>query len=292
MVTWDAPDDGGSPITGYSLYRGTASGAETLYHANLAAGRTSFVDTQAAGVRRITTTSPRPTPPERASHCGEAVSQAAVVEDPGARARFPERSSPRDAAGDQNGAPANAQLDMTGVDIAEPYPSPAGTSSIVFTIAVSDLNQLPALQPNAEWKISFNVTDDAGAARTLFVEADTDDPTRPNGEFGYGYNGGSPDYGQGGTGVTGTFNFTDSTIVMILDTSRPIAFTPGIGSADVPFTVTLTPGTVLNGVFGTAVALIGSQPGGIGGGLLETIDTTGKASYTLLGNGFCRPDGP
>jgi PKD repeat protein len=49
---------------------------------------------------------------------------------------------------------------------------------------------------------------------------------------------------------------------------------------------------VLNSVSATTVALIGSQPGGIGGGLLETIDTTGKASYTLVGNGFCRPDGP
>ena len=30
-----------------------------------------------------------------------------------------------------------------------------------------------ALQPNAEWKVSFHVTDTSGTARTLFVEADT-----------------------------------------------------------------------------------------------------------------------
>jgi hypothetical protein len=290
-VTWGAPDDGGSPITGYSLYRGTASGAEALY-ANLPAAKTSFMDTQANGQTTyyyfVTATNAVGT----SQHCGEVASAAAVVADPHAACTLPGAAVVADPAGDQNGAPANAQLDMTGVDVGEPYPSPAGSSSVVFTIAVSGLDQLPALQPNAEWKVSFNVTDDAGAARTLFVEADTDDPTRPNGEFGYGYTGGTTDYGQGGTGVTGTFNFSDNTIVMILDTSNPIAFTPGIGSADVPFTVTLTPGTVLNGFSATSVALIGSQPGGIGGGLLETIDVTGKASYTLVGNGYCRPDGP
>jgi hypothetical protein len=291
MVTWDAPDDGGSPITGYSLYRGTSPGAEVLY-ANLSPSRTSFMDTQVSAANTYYYYVTAANAAGTSEHCGEIASQAAVVVDPSAACKMPGAVVATDAAGDQNAAPANAELDMTGVDIAEPYPSPAGTSSIVFTIPVSNLSQLPALQPNAEWKVSFNVTDDAGAARTIFVAADTDDPTRPNGEFGYGYTGGTTDYGQGGAGVTGTFNFADNTIVMILDTSRPIAFTPGIGSADVPFTVTFAPGMTLNSVSGTTVALIGSQPGGIGGGLLETIDVTGKAAYTLVGNGFCRPDGP
>jgi hypothetical protein len=197
-----------------------------------------------------------------------------------------------DPSGDQNGAPANAALDITSVDVAEPYPSPQGTSSLVFTMQVSNLSQLSALPPNAEWKISFNVLDNNGTPRTVFVEADTDDPTKPFGEFGYGYTGGSTDFGEGSSGVAGTFNMTDNLIILILDTSRPIAFTPGIGSGDLPFTVSLPAGTVLNGFNGQTVLLIGSQPGGIGGGLLETIDVTAKGSYTVNGNSFCRPEGP
>jgi hypothetical protein len=30
-LTWEAPDNGGSPITSYTIYRGPASGAETHY---------------------------------------------------------------------------------------------------------------------------------------------------------------------------------------------------------------------------------------------------------------------
>ena len=31
-LSWNAPADGGAPITGYNLYRGTAAGGETLAH--------------------------------------------------------------------------------------------------------------------------------------------------------------------------------------------------------------------------------------------------------------------
>jgi hypothetical protein len=224
-------------------------------------------------------------------HCGEVTATAQVISS-GNPCTLPGVTITSDPAGDQNGAPANAQLDITEVDVAEPYPSPAGSSSLVFTIKVPGLSQLPALQPNAEWKVSFNVKDTTGASRIVFVEADTNDPTKPFGEFSYGYTGGTTDNGEGGTGVTGTFNTADGTIVIILDTSKPLAFAPGIGTTDLPFNVTFPAGTVLNAVTGTTVALIGSQPGGIGGGLLLTVDSTSPGTYSVKGNAFCRPDGP
>jgi hypothetical protein len=92
--------------------------------------------------------------------------------------------------------------------------------------------------------------------------------------------------------VTGAFNTADNTIVMILDTSQPISFAPGIGSGDIPFTVAIPPGTALKAMSGATVELIGAQPGGIGGGLLLTVDGTGQGTYTVKGNGACRPDGP
>jgi predicted phage tail protein len=46
MLSWVAPADGGSAITGYNVYRGTVSGGEgTVPYASLAASVTSFSDT-------------------------------------------------------------------------------------------------------------------------------------------------------------------------------------------------------------------------------------------------------
>ena len=45
-LTWTAPTDGGTPLTGYAIYRGTATGAETLVQ-TISTG-TSYVDTNVA----------------------------------------------------------------------------------------------------------------------------------------------------------------------------------------------------------------------------------------------------
>lgn len=43
LLTWTVPSDGGSPITGYNIYRGAIFGAETLY-VSVPATPTSFTD--------------------------------------------------------------------------------------------------------------------------------------------------------------------------------------------------------------------------------------------------------
>lgn len=289
-LTWEAPDNGGSAISAYTIYRGTASGAETQY-AQISAARTVFVDAKAAPNTTyyyyVTATNTA----GASGHCGEVASAAGATSHQSA-CTLPGVTAITDPAGNQTGAPANAQLDITAVDVAEPFPSPAGTSAIVFTMQVANLGQLPALQPNSEWKISFSVPDTNGTPRTIFVEGDTDDPTKPAGQFAYGYTGGTTDNGQGSTGVTGTFDMAGNQIVIILDTSKPLQFTPGVGSSDLPFTVRLSAGTVLDSLAGQTLTLVGSQPAGLGGGLLLTVNATGKSSYTLAGNDFCRPEGP
>jgi len=46
IVQWLVPDNGGSPITAYNIYRGTASGAETLLQ-SIGPGKTTFFDATA-----------------------------------------------------------------------------------------------------------------------------------------------------------------------------------------------------------------------------------------------------
>src|SRR5439155_8145685 len=53
-----------------------------------------------------------------------------------------------DASGDQIGAPANSQLDLTSVGIAEPFVS-ASDHSIVFTLKATNLSGGP--QTNSTW---------------------------------------------------------------------------------------------------------------------------------------------
>jgi len=290
IVTWDAPDNGGSPITAYNIWRGTSPGGETLL-TSIGAARTTFAD---SAVQANTTYYYQVTATNAVGTSAKAGELVAVPAPPaGNPCKLPGVAVGTSPAGNQRGAPANAGLDIVSVSVGEPFPSPAGTSSIVLTIQVSNLAQTPTLPPNAEWKIGFAAPDDKGTLRSVFFEGDTNDATRPNGEFSYGYTGGTTDFGQGDSpAVTGTFDTKASQIVIVIDTSHPIAFQPGIGSADVPFTVTLGAGSVLNGFFGQTVLLIGAQPAGIGGGLLETVDQTSNGSYTLKGNAFCRPDGP
>jgi hypothetical protein len=289
-LSWETPDNGGAPITKYNIFRGTASGNEVLYAA-VDASRTTFADT---------TVTPRTTyyyyvtatnSAGASGHCAEVASTAALGSNQ-SPCNLPGVTIGTSPVGNQADAPANAALDITEVDVAEPYPSPVSTSSVVFTIQVSNLSQLPQLQPNSEWAVHFNVQDTNGVLHTMFVEADTNDVTKPNRNFGYGYVSGSTEAGEGSTGVTGAFNFNTNSIIIILDTSKPIQFAPAIGSSDLPFTVNLGAGNQLNAMSAKTTLLIGAQPAGIGGGLLETVDSTNAGSYTLHGNGFCRPDGP
>src|SRR5258708_23823820 len=77
-VAWEAPDDGGSPITSYNVYRGTASGAETLY-AQISAAHTVFVDAKAVANTTYYYYVTASNSAGASGHCGEVASAAAVT---------------------------------------------------------------------------------------------------------------------------------------------------------------------------------------------------------------------
>ena len=160
-LTWEAPDNGGSALTAYNIYRGTAAGAETLYD-SIPATRTTYADT---GVNASATFYYYVTAVNAAGesgHCGELAASPPPPQQ--SACQLPGVTIASDPAGDQNSAPANAQMDITGLSVAEPYPSPAGTSSLIFTVAVDGLDSATALQPNAEWKVAFSVPDTSGVS--------------------------------------------------------------------------------------------------------------------------------
>jgi len=157
-LAWSIPDDGGSPITGYRLYRGVQGGAETLlatfgadvnsYTDNDAGAASYYYRVTAANVNGEGASSVRVVPTSSESACtGSGVT---VLTDP---------------AGDA--LDQLASHDIRSVQIAEPY-SADGSQKLVFTLKVADLAD--PLTPNTQWRIYFTGADNNG----YFVDMRTD----------------------------------------------------------------------------------------------------------------------
>src|SRR5688572_12312521 len=157
-VAWSIPDDGGSPITGYRLYRGVDGGAETIvatfgadingYTDNNAAGATFYYRVSALNANGEGSSSPRVFPTVSESPCtGLGVT---ILTDP---------------AGDS--LDQLAGHDIRSVHIAEPYAAD-GSQKLVFTLKMADLTD--PLTPNTTWRIYFTGADN----KVYFVDMRTD----------------------------------------------------------------------------------------------------------------------
>ena len=173
-----------------------------------------------------------------------------------------------DPAGDQTGAPANTQLDLRSISIAEPCFAD-GLNKLVFTIKVTDLASVPA---NGHWKVKFAPPTLPASVTAYFVEMTSDQ----NGNVSYGY------------GTVGTTTTT-------LGTTDDGSFT-----ADGTITITVANSKVGNPTVGQAITTIQGQTqllvGAAGTGLLAGIDTTTVTgttpAYTLVGHAGCTCPAP
>ena len=157
-LAWSIPDDGGSPITGYRLYRGVDGGAESLL-SSFGSDINSYTDNDAGAANyyyRVTasnangegTSSPRVFPTTTESSCtGLGVT---VMTDP---------------AGDS--LDQLAGHDIRSLHVAEPF-SADGSQKLVFTLKMADLSG--PLTPNTQWRVFFTGTDNNG----YFVDMRTD----------------------------------------------------------------------------------------------------------------------
>lgn len=157
-LAWSIPDDGGSPITGYRLYRGVAGGAETLlssfgpdvnsYTDNNAGAANYYYRVTASNANGEGASSPQVVPVSSESPCtGLGVT---VLTDP---------------AGDElDQLPSH---DIRSVQIAEPFAAD-GSRKLVFTLKMADLSG--PLTPNSQWRIYFTGPDNNG----YFVNMQTD----------------------------------------------------------------------------------------------------------------------
>jgi len=255
-LTWSEGNNGGSPITTYSVLRDGAAIASTT--------STSYTDptanpSQTYSYSIVATNAV-------GSSCGSnAVSSAGN----GSSCTLPGVTMMTDATGD-GAAATNAALDIQSVSIAEPYYSD-GSKKLVFTMKVASLASVPA---GAEWRILWNFpTTDTGS---YYVEMNTD----PSGVVAFQY--GTIDLTSAVVTAVGqphllgvcdaeSTYLPDGTIRLVLSTSK-------IGNAAAGDVI----GGLLARTFVTTGSVVTSSRSAI-----DTASTTG--TYLMVGNNFCAP---
>ena len=157
-LTWSIPDDGGSPITGYRLYRGVEGGAETLL-SSFGVDVNSYVDNDAGTGNyyyRVTASNAN----------GEGASSPHVVPTTTETActglGVTVMTDPAGDSLDQLGS-----HDIRSLQIAEPY-SADGSQKLVFSLKMADLAD--PLTSNTQWRVYFTGADNNG----YFVDMRTD----------------------------------------------------------------------------------------------------------------------
>lgn len=156
-VSWSTPDDGGSPITGYKVYRGAIGGSEALV-ASLGLDQHSYTDAQsgANAYYRVSATN--------VNGEGDKSSKTAptLSESPCKGAGVTVLT---DAGGDS--LDQNASHDIRSLQIAEPYFAD-GSNKLIFTLKMADMSG--TLTPSTTWRIYFTGAD----AKGYFVDMRTD----------------------------------------------------------------------------------------------------------------------
>ncbi|HZU14977.1 MAG TPA: fibronectin type III domain-containing protein [Chloroflexota bacterium] len=253
QLSWQPPDNGGSAITDYTLYRGTSPGNEHKYadvgthlsyqDRKIKAGTTYYYELVAKNAVGSSQPSPEVTP--------QLVTAKPMCSSPGQLALS-------DPTGDQTGAPANTDLDIQSLSVEEP----ANTNDLVFNLQVADLSS-PG--PNHQWRVFWNNPD---GTRT-YVGMDTDATGAPS--FVYGTidaTGGVVD--SVNTGLPGSGYTPDGMITVVVPKSD--VGSPATGSSLSSLQARTFAAQGDYDVYETATA----------------IDSTGYGTYTLVGNAYCQ----
>ena len=309
LVSWLEPDNGGSPITAYKIYRGTTSGTEALlatvsnsptnthtkyldttalpsvpnyfYHVTAvnAQGESGFCQELSLGIPSC--------PLGIGNACAFPFITVACAGGPG--------TVPTD--------PFQGELTIQNVTMGEPFTS-CTDNSLTAVMHVQTLDPASTgstvLPANSEWQILFGIIDTNGQPETIYFDLNTITPASPA----------TPqvDIGRRDPTTTGTLdsavctNSATSTCPQItatespggiitfkVDLHAPIHFPAPTGATGVAFDWDASkPGAHLGSITGNTFLLVGA-----GAGFLETIQTTGGAgSYNRVGNVSCSDKPP
>ena len=298
-LKWKAPDNGGSDIIKYQVFRGTAAdGSDATQIGEVTIpGKTNYDDTTVQAnvsdyyytVKAINAQGTGPdsnridlqvTPRVVQTPCTPPFIQ---VGGPGSDGTVPDETG--------------GELTIEHINIGEPFIN-CTDKSMMFLMKVQTLDPngtgSSTLPPNSEWQFIFNSKDTDGNDETIFVELDTfESPAIPRLSIGR--------RDPTATGTQDTRSCTsdatnscpqisatygeDGTILLKLDVSAPIDFAapaaPATGN-EFHWDPSVV-GTKLTNIGGNTYVLAGATRG-----FLETVQTTGGTSiYTTVGNMSC-----
>jgi hypothetical protein len=254
IISWDAPDDHGSPITGYKVFRNSEGGAFTEI-ASLDAAARSFTDSAppSNSTYKVTATNAEGESP--ACRAVSPTGGGGVIENPCDNRGL---TIATDADGDES-ALGSSNQDIQSLRVAGLFIE--GTPSMNFTMKVNNLDSLPV---NGSWRTHWTASDGSRffVSMNTFVAADN-----PTGEARFRYGivtttpAGSTLFTEQGASDGGSFT-ADGTINISIAATK-------IGNPQV--------GQTLTTITGTTQLLIGAQSTGS----LQTIDSAGPGSYLV-----------
>ena len=279
LITWLEPDNGGSPITGYHIYRGTASGAELpLPLATVSGGTTTkyFDPSPPSGdvfyyVKAINAIG-------EGEHCGEL--KLTTGGTPETECVTPGLTKLTDPAGDTSvilgivNTPAPPGADLRSFQIAQPY-QPDNVPRLVFTINTWDNGQSPQ-PPGSAWYVSMKIGAGYKAVHMVWngttptFESYTPSPNGSGGVDGRFVTAGSQIPAEATSSYIAPFN----KVVIVVKASD----------------LGLIPGSTINGF----VSAVSQTAGGVVTGLFDMMPDSlaYTGSYTVDNNQVCRPNTP
>ncbi|PYJ86683.1 MAG: hypothetical protein DME70_07730 [Verrucomicrobia bacterium] len=285
LVSWLQPDNGGSPITGYKIYRGSTSGGETFLAQVSGETNTKYLDTAppngnvfyyARAVNAI----------GEGAHCGEVkLTIGPPIANPCVAPGVPELSDP---AGDTSAAlglistPAPPGSDLLALQVAQPY-APDGVLKLVFTLTTNN-GQSP--QPTGSaWYVAMKIGANYKGVHMAWY------PTSPTTPTFESYTPGPNNAG----GIDGRF-VTPGTIKPAEATSSYVAPFNKVVIVVKASDLGLNPGDVISG-FVAGVSQSTDPGNNVGAGATALYDMMPDSlaftgSYTVNANQFCAPNLP
>jgi hypothetical protein len=311
LVSWLEPDNGGSPITGYNIYRGTSSGTETPLASVSGNTTNKYLDQTADSSTnyfyRVTAVNTINNSTVEGPFCREVSIDVVIGSGNACIAPYIKMGGPG-IPGNISPDPSQGELTIESVSVGEPFTN-CNDNSVTLTMKVKTLdpgNTGQAVLPsNAEWKFNFVVTTPDNVDHEMFVSMDTfaaNNASTASPNFSYGRKDPTPtgtqeqmecfEQAAGGVEIFHCANLADGTvpsatftkdgkITIKLNFSTPLSFTaaqaPGTGAA---FNWDGSAvGTKLKHVRGTTVLLAGV--------FLEVVQTTGVFPETATGCPTC-----
>jgi Fibronectin type III domain len=286
-LSWSAPDQGGSPVTGYNVYRRDSGGAAVLLSNQTG---TSFTDAAYApgAAYRVTAVNAKGEGPysREFDPAGGAIANACDA--PGILVVSDVTNDGVDLDSNQN-TPPDPRVNIKSLSVSEPWMGP-NVNKLVFTLKVGTMQPGPTvgnptvLPPSSQWFVIWNrQTPDANHDR-WYVAVKTDSSstvTMEYGKFGVPTN--------TGTGTIPPPNSTSTNQPTKLGEADGGSFDAATGTLQIVLSTSkaegVSAGKTLSGL--NARTFYVRPDLGLKSQNVST-DITGDGSYTMIGNAACQ----